>query len=1624
MRNKVFANTTGFDYFYRKTDNVKYRKMQKAVLNGKPYDFYRLRENIRKAGGLKQNRGDKKRMMQYAIADKDTDAIRKASVTFEKDPPRCMRNFPTKGAADISRVGTKVWKHYKDFIVPYNEKFDKNHTPRASGADVEVAEDDLVESAELVQTKLEATPDQLRLIKQHILKLPSSGEAEMVEVVGMIDNVLAETARLLDPSDVHDESAAAAAPTKKKIAILGPTRAGKSFLINAFLESTQMLQSQYNLARSDLEQNYPWVIDPASGRTLETNPRRFYPAELLERVAEMLNDELGHPEEEFQERQGELESRVTDFSPAPRSAYEIIEDYRGGKAMLYFTKDKKFNFVKPSFKAVDHKTGKIKRDGPLGKELGLEEDRKEFLKTVRDAESTAHVPKRHAFFLRSFGDQNAVTQTNHTIWGGGHYSATVKFMTAAQVQEHFAAHEWEKEEKDLDEGGKRQRGRLLSLLNRLVNPIPSSDTPEEIDTFIVAEEDMITDRKPILGNDGKPIEMKYVANMLSDGHLVKVAFPGSVLCEDMLGRYTTYVGVGKSMDDDRIFVASMLSLATEHKIRSAFIGDIHVVVPNHFLKSTTALVDIPGLGEDNDQAFMKMSEGVDDADAVMVFIHNTMRASKQVTDTMKDLDLLGRLDRKTLDSVFVVQVREKIARRAVKLDGEDSILDSITLDAEEDEMCTDLTRSLKKMLVTSHGVKGVRDTTEAIEWLRSRNMLHTSAPRAGFSAYPLVMLALQFDRNHSLSEDERKMRNATRMGPLIAKICSCLGVSSSPDFEQVKNSLNGLLLKLFKDGVTKAGDIDDRLLLKGREIPAALKEAAGKAWDATKPADNVTVTPAVGREQNRWLRSVTTPAERKQAKSSIQTKLELVDAEKELLDAWAKDVAATFCEIVGVDDGAEDSLYAPNHHFELTMRLQDQLCKLCSDEPELLNENNAFMNRVFTPSLLRIDMTKLQQIVRQMLLRVTDHAIQTDFIKIAKKLLEVHGQGDLELDLDLVAGVLSENENLKSLKDSARTFIRSAFKVRKPKNDKSLVTSLICAAAKELLKDHIGNIVPRRIPRGQFSERAREAFDACFKTAHLSNPDVRGRIEAAIVTVALKKLKDLQANIVKKLHSQVNVKRYIRSALKEISMGQCEDAHAEKQNQELRNAIDGLKTAGSNLEVKEVSSHASLDLLDKLAKFEMLDQTRTKISGPAFNFEVHPNRHFRPKQTSNVLYSLDGCAVETSEATSPYALEECLAEIITGTTKGGVPERDVLHLRELVLAHMYVNSETHCFAAAVNERVYRDGHQASARQNDASSLAFLESFCHLYNIKVWVVLTKKNDQDKDVEYFHLSSNSGYMSNAITSAPPEVALQWNPQSGFSHYEKPARSGRLRVTQSPLPDSVRTFVVPQEERRQKQDAYQQNKSSAESVHTDQEEAKLVQDRMMTRRPSNGRVAREFHEETTIKRANAEGGFTPSPSSRAFAPAGQSPTPSGGGGRGSPSNRSAGGSTSGGGGRRSPSPSASTGARGGGGGSGGGGGGSRRSRSPFPKVARARPSRSGNRAGDCRAGGGGGGSRQACNTNSDSRSGRGNGSGGRGRNDEGPSDGAAPSGPATTTENTLRRTRSGSESGSEPKSKKPRN
>ena len=223
--------------------------------------------------------------MQIAFADESIHAVRAAQETFHADKLMCMRNFLLPGSRGISR-GTRLMTLFKEYIKPYNDYFGEHHVPR----DAEAAEDESAIIVDDVQTKIESTPDHLRAIKEHILLLPTSEQhpwlkqplktAEIEKLVSDLDKAIVEATILIDPSEAGDT--AATVPTKKKIAILGPTRAGKSFLVNAFLESTQKLQSQYNLARNDLEQMYPLLLEPEhQSPSNDTDPRRWYPAELL-----------------------------------------------------------------------------------------------------------------------------------------------------------------------------------------------------------------------------------------------------------------------------------------------------------------------------------------------------------------------------------------------------------------------------------------------------------------------------------------------------------------------------------------------------------------------------------------------------------------------------------------------------------------------------------------------------------------------------------------------------------------------------------------------------------------------------------------------------------------------------------------------------------------------------------------------------------------------------------------------------------------------------------------------------------------------------------------------------------------------------------------------------------------------------------------------------------------------------------------------------------------------------------------------------------------------------------------------------------------------------------------------
>lgn len=1390
--------------------------MQCIAIEFQPVDFFRFRENIRKAGGIEKFKFKQSRKpdeIRFAALGSGNVTMDNAEETHGADnKPVCMKNFNTpRTAGKPTQRAKSLRKAHDTYIQPYNKSkdFGLQHVPRSlskalpsggqltpGGQPVIIAGESIVQQQQHIQDELETATETLDSIREHLVDFP---EGELKKTCITLCNAAVSKVRDLADSAGLGGNGTSSEVEPRKIAILGPNRGGKSFFLNAFLEVTQKDPSQYN---------------PEDQRKSQTNdPKSYIPNALLQRLVDHLADEANFAEDQadYEERREGLEEYITKFDLRRAGPENHGRPYFGKRGCSFTNEqDNRIVFVKPSTEAVNHVTGMINKDGPMKQHLVREAERKQFLQEIKGG-STKSMPKHlDYFFLKSSGKDESETQCNHSIYGGDHWSASIHNMTIDQVIKCFKSQEWSEVPNNsaafqkLTKLEQKERSRLYRLVVCLVEPLP---TPEKYIAFDKDIKERWRDKKVIQTRDGKSIEMKDVASLLKSN-------PELFTNLELLGRITTIIGVGKNSVADRIFVKTMLAWTTEDPFRGLLIEEIVIVADNYFLTDKTALVDTPGLGDTGAQAYMKMYDAVRDAQSVIVFFTKGMANEEVVVKAITDLELLERVDRPpggaSLESLFFLQMTEaRNFRPAVEDPSADS--DSILgerVAQEAETMVSNLEDTLLDILVTKcPELSSVTDTQTARRWLDDNRMsMESTRDTFALSAFPLVYTAIQRADDAALIDEKwHKMLKVAGMDAVITKICACLGLLQNQDYEKASRELTALHKKL-KEGVD-AGVFQH----KPRTIPATHIEAAQMGIDANRP----------NQAPRSWLMKLTKAAELKEAITHMEEAMEMTEGDTEKLESWIDGVADKVCEIISFEKAEQfDAFLCASRTPQMILELQEQIEQFCGDSPALIAKN-IFTDRVLAKTFA-LDMAPLQDILKEMIRRTVTKAEETHLFNLVYRMLEQNLSGgggaaahtpepkqkaarggsgkkaksktkDDVLDETLKSTVefaLRENAVLTDLKSSHTELIVQGEAMRSPNRDKSHKTNIVAMAAKVILRDQIETIIGAGA-QGKFTDDGKKCLGSCLLHANVLTK--KDDIKKCIRDLILTDLKKQAAQVVRSVAGGRNksrrwdpVKEIIQDSLKKIVDGNRDDSQTDMRNDKFQSALLSSLTATAqtlntgSVPVHELSCQA---VLDKLRRYRELrgkkDGCAEPICPDAIKANTIPslNQMLIPGKTKNTWLEADvkpvlGLIKPATATHATFQLERCLAEIVTGSsgTTDTFHDDTFGHFREMILAHLYIMPTLNFIEATKKEYEYREGHKLNGDQNDLSSLPFIESFCLLYNVQVYVVIADKNEDEGTAGlnwFYPCSSKSSKCEGGVI----RTAVRWDQTKGFLKYKEP-------------------------------------------------------------------------------------------------------------------------------------------------------------------------------------------------------------------------------------------------------------
>jgi uncharacterized membrane protein YgcG len=569
---------------------------------------------------------------------------------------------------------------------------------------------------------------------------------------------------------------------------------------------------------------------------------------------------------------------------------------------------------------------------------------------------------------------------NHYIWGGDQFVAQIKYVTWESLREQFADQEGKWSIKE-GEAGYEKKEFMRKVFYRLLVRLPRPGKEEEY------EEE----------------ELKYLLDYPDFG---KIAFTGKGEQEfaidnikswnydqaskhfhnafQFLGRVATITGQGKDMDSDRLFVSSELADVTSDPVQTILLDSVHLTVPSFFLTATTAIVDIPGLGDVDEQVYVRVHDAVTKASSLLLYTADGLKATKELVDEFPRLGLLSKLDKGNFKSLDIVRVFEKKQRLKVPREtGGGGAASSAAVDAAdsgylsiggvsklEQGACKKGRTQLQKELVTRRPkpVPGITNTTEASAWIR--RFWGENAQKLVTCVYPVNHIAVQTADSRvpaqcTLSPHYNAILKCTGMGKLISKIWTALGVPRDQDILKINDK--GLkVVKAALDAAEARGELAFKSLTVSPDAIRIASEAvrqlqpkggiskvfARTYYGSTRPGDSFD-------RSERAKKNVTDALER----TTITHQDDLKRGVDELTDV--------LIDLIGLSQ-ATCKVYE-GLSPELAKRVKDQfrqigefhvggnIRKVLTDA-----DPNAFTTSVFKPAVERLDMRFLHTIMAEL----------------------------------------------------------------------------------------------------------------------------------------------------------------------------------------------------------------------------------------------------------------------------------------------------------------------------------------------------------------------------------------------------------------------------------------------------------------------------------------------------------------------------------------------------------------------------------------------------------------------------------------------------------------------------------
>ena len=420
------------------------------------------------------------------------------------------------------------------------------------------------------------------------------------------------------------------------VAILGKNRIGKSFMLNQLLALTEVPDSLYNQGNESMESEDAahcatrMYCDEVFGSGAADGSNVGFYDSIFRKILDV-DHKLTHSPERS--------TAKCDFSGVLWSFPKI-----GGEDWSDFDNDGRINATNPKYKK--NYEGSSRQDV-----------RAAFLGYLQP-KGGRPMSQFCEFLLPSNPSESSVTSHNTYVWGGEQYAIVIKYIGAEALKRLINA----VSRTDSRGGGDlrlKQKDTLLKLMYRLEHGVLTGMAECEEEEDWVSDE-MDNETLPTWWQDkgckksGAASEADYenvhptVRSNFNKIHIIQ--------------------GAGRRPQDDRVYIKSVLSdlHAEDQKYMQLLIDEVHIIAPSYELNRHTALVDTPGVDDEDPNKFVQLQNALHRSCGFLVYMNTTIEAGQSTLKAMGDHGVFDRVAKgfgKKVDNercdkaIFVRQLR-------------------------------------------------------------------------------------------------------------------------------------------------------------------------------------------------------------------------------------------------------------------------------------------------------------------------------------------------------------------------------------------------------------------------------------------------------------------------------------------------------------------------------------------------------------------------------------------------------------------------------------------------------------------------------------------------------------------------------------------------------------------------------------------------------------------------------------------------------------------------------------------------------------------------------------------------------------------------------------------------------